>query len=94
MQNGDAYANLQEPAVPVAPAGGVSRQPAVAQPAVVVPFEEYRRLRALERLASPEELREADAAAAMEEYREWSAAGRPGAITHAEAKRLLLGESG
>ena len=83
MQNGDAYANLQEPAA------GYPRQPAV-----VVPIGEYLRLRALERLASPEELREADAAAAMEEYREWSAAGRPGAITHAEAKRLLLGESG
>jgi hypothetical protein len=88
MQNGDAYANLQEPAGPGVPAG-VSR-PAAA----VVPIEEYRRQRTLERLASPEELREAGVTAAMAEYREWSAAGRPGAVTHAEAKRLLLGESG
>jgi hypothetical protein len=60
--------------------------------AVVVPVAEYRRLRALERLASPRELEGAEAAAALEEYREWSAAGRPGAIPHAEARRLLLGD--
>ncbi len=34
-----------------------------------------------------------EAAAAMEEYREWLAAW-PGAMSHAAAKRLLLGESG
>jgi hypothetical protein len=32
--------------------------------------------------------------AALEEYREWSAAGRPGAISHEQARRLLLGEDG
>jgi hypothetical protein len=37
---------------------------------------------------------DADARAALEEYRAWSAAGRPGAIPHAEARRLLLGEPG
>jgi hypothetical protein len=60
--------------------------------AVVVPVAEYRRLRALERLASPQELDGAEAAAALEEYREWSAVGRPGAIPHVEARRLLLGD--
>jgi hypothetical protein len=34
------------------------------------------------------------ARAALREYRAWSAAGRPGAVTHAEARRLLLGEPG
>jgi hypothetical protein len=56
--------------------------------AVVVPVSEYRRLRALERLASPDELEGAEAAAALEEYREWCA-GRPGAVPHDRARRLL-----
>ncbi len=60
--------------------------------AVVVPVAEYRRLRALEQMASPQELEGAEAAAALEEYQEWSTAGRPGAIPHAQARRLLLGE--
>ncbi|HUY45481.1 MAG TPA: hypothetical protein VMV92_07115 [Streptosporangiaceae bacterium] len=47
-----------------------------------------------EQLASPQELEGAEAAAALEEYREWSAAGRPGAISHEQARRLLLGEEG
>ena len=62
--------------------------------AVVVPEAEYRRLRALEQLASPQEREDAETAAALEEYREWSAAGRPGAISHEQARRLLLGEDG
>lgn len=59
--------------------------------AVVVPVAEYRRLRALEQLASAQEREDAETAVALEEYREWSAAGRPGAISHEEARRLLLG---
>jgi hypothetical protein len=62
--------------------------------AVVVPVNEYRRLRALQLLASPQALEDAEAAAALEEYREWSTAGRPGAVSHADARRMLLGESG
>ena len=58
---------------------------------MVVPVAEYRRLRALEMLASPKELENAEGAAALEEYREWSGAGRPGAISRAEARRPLLG---
>jgi hypothetical protein len=34
------------------------------------------------------------ARAAAEAYRAWSAAGRPGAVSHAEARRLLLGDPG
>jgi hypothetical protein len=62
--------------------------------AVVVPVSEYRRLRTLERLASPDELEGAEAAAALEEYREWCAAARPGAVPHDQARRLLLGDDG
>jgi hypothetical protein len=57
----------------------------------VVPLAEYRRLRALARLASPDDLDGAEAAAAIEEYREWQAAGRPGVVAQDEARRLLLG---
>ena len=60
--------------------------------AVVLPLAEYRRLRALEQLASPHEREGAEDVAALEEYREWSAAGRPGAISHEQARRLLLGQ--
>lgn len=35
---------------------------------------------------------DAEADAALEEYREWSEAGRPGVISHEQARRLLLGE--
>jgi hypothetical protein len=62
--------------------------------AVVVPEAEYRRLRALDQMASPQEREDAETAAALEEYREWSAAGRPGAVSHEQARRLLLGEDG
>jgi hypothetical protein len=62
--------------------------------AVVVPLTEYRRLQALDQLASPHEREGAEAAATLEEYREWSAAGRPGAISHEQARRLLLRHDG
>jgi hypothetical protein len=60
--------------------------------AAIVPVAELRRLQALERLATPEELDAAAAAAASEEYQEWCAAGRPGAIPHDVARRILLGD--
>jgi hypothetical protein len=59
---------------------------------VVVPLDEYRRLQALARIATPEELDKAEDAAEAEHYKAWSAAGRPGAISQEEAKRLLLGD--
>jgi hypothetical protein len=43
------------------------------------------------RRASPDDLDGAEAAAASEEYREWLAAGRPGAVSHEQARGLLLG---
>ncbi|HEY8480933.1 MAG TPA: hypothetical protein VIL71_13990 [Spirillospora sp.] len=48
-------------------------------------------MRALERRASVEELEEAEAEAMLAEYREWEAAGRPGAVSHEKMKRSLLG---
>ncbi|HUZ52930.1 MAG TPA: hypothetical protein VMU94_10430 [Streptosporangiaceae bacterium] len=45
-------------------------------------------------MASPQEREDAETAVTLEEYREWSAAGRPGAISHEQARRLLLGDGG
>ena len=59
--------------------------------AVVVPMDEYRRLRALERRASAEDLEAAEADAVLQAHREWVAAGRPGAVSHEEAMAGLLG---
>ena len=61
--------------------------------AVVVPVDEYRKLRALERLASAEELDIAEADAVLQSHREWVTAGRPGAVSHEEAMAELLGGS-
>lgn len=61
------------------------------QAAVVVPVEEYQRLRALERRASAQELDAAEAEAAAESFEAWVAAGRPGAVSHEEAMTVLLG---
>lgn len=60
--------------------------------AVVVPMDEYRRLRALDRHASAEARDEADIQATLEAHREWVAAGRPGAISHEEAMAILLAQ--
>lgn len=60
--------------------------------AVVVPVDEYRRLRALERRATTADLDVAEADAIMQGYREWAAAGRPGAVSHEEAMAGLLGQ--
>jgi hypothetical protein len=58
---------------------------------VVLPVYEYRRLRALERRASAEDLDAAEAEAVLEGHREWVAAGRPGAMSHEEFMAELLG---
>lgn len=61
-------------------------------PAVVVPLEEYRRLRALECRAATADLEVAEADAILQGHRDWVAAGRPGAVSHDEAMaELLLG---
>lgn len=58
--------------------------------AVVVPLNEYRMLKALKDRATAAELDEAETDAAIAEYEEWVAAGRPGEMTHEEAMARLL----
>jgi hypothetical protein len=82
--------------------GSVSSEPALyhdppdviqldGERAVTLPLYEYRRLRALERRASPQDLDTAEADAVLEQHREWVAAGRPGAMPHEEFMAELLG---
>ncbi|TDC47293.1 hypothetical protein E1281_26505 [Actinomadura sp. KC345] len=61
--------------------------------AAVVPLDEFRRLKALEEAAPQEALEEAEATALYAKNREWEAEGRPGAMSHEEATRFLLGEA-
>ena len=56
-------------------------------------MDEYRRLRALERRASAEDLEAAEADAVLQAHREWVAAGRPGAVSHEEVMAELLGSN-
>lgn len=83
----------------------MSAQPAEPQPehgvirvgtseAVVVPIEDYLRLRAIERHASADEIEEAEIEAAVEAHERWVAAGRPGARSHDEVMGELLAPSG
>ena len=60
--------------------------------AVVVPLNEYRVLKALERRATAEDLDEAQIDAAIAEHEAWVAAGRPGELTHEEAMTRLLAD--
>jgi hypothetical protein len=59
--------------------------------AAVVPLAELRRLRAVERHASPEALEEAEIEATLAAHDEWVAAGCPGARSHEDVMAELLG---
>ena len=59
--------------------------------AAIVPLAELRRLRAVERYASPEALEEAEIEAAIAAHDQWVAAGCPGARSHEEVMAELLG---
>ncbi len=59
--------------------------------AAIVPLAELRRLRAVERHASPEALQEAEIEATLASHDEWVAAGCPGALSHEEVMAGLLG---
>jgi hypothetical protein len=83
--------------------GSVSSEPALdydqhdliqldGETAVLLPMYEYRRLSALERRASAEDLDAAEADAVLEQHRQWVAAGRPGAMSHDEFMAELLGD--
>lgn len=62
--------------------------------AVVVPMDDYLRLRAIERHASAGEIEEAEIEAAVQAHDRWVAAGRPGARSHDEVMNELLAPSG
>jgi hypothetical protein len=57
--------------------------------AAIVPLAELRRLRALERIASPDELAEAVGAARAEELDALEETGQTGAMSPEEARRIL-----
>ena len=59
--------------------------------AAIVPLPELRRLRAVERHASPEALEEAEIEATLAVHDEWVAAGCPGARPHEDVMAELLG---
>jgi hypothetical protein len=61
--------------------------------AAIVPLAELRRLRAVERHASPEALEEAEIEATLAVHDEWVAAGCPGALSHEEVMADLLGST-
>ena len=58
---------------------------------MVVPIDEYRLLRALERRAPAEDLDAAEADAVLQSHRGWVTAGCPGALSHEEVMAELLG---
>ena len=59
--------------------------------AAIVPLTELRRLRAIERHASPELIEGAEIEALLTAHDEWLAAGAPGARAHEDVARELLG---
>jgi hypothetical protein len=59
--------------------------------AAIVPLAELRRLRAVERHASPRALEDAEIEATLAAHDEWVAAGCPGAMSHEEVMAELLG---
>jgi hypothetical protein len=62
--------------------------------AAIVPLSELRRLRAIERHASPEAIEEAEIEASVARHRAWVAAGRPNAEPHERVRAELLAELG
>ena len=58
--------------------------------AAIVPLTELRQLQAVARRAPAELLEEAEIEATLAAHREWTAAGRPGAVSHEEAMAELL----
>ena len=65
-----------------------------ASEAVVIPMDDYLRLRAIERHASAGEIEEAETEAATQAHERWLAAGCPGSQSHADVMNELLAPSG
>lgn len=68
--------------------------PVVHGEAAIVPLDELRRLKAIERHAPAEvvaeaEAEEAEIASVMAEYRQWADGGRQGGMSQEEMDRLL-----
>jgi hypothetical protein len=62
--------------------------------AAIVPLDELRRLQAIRRHALPGPIEAAEleeAGELLRQHREWVAAGSPGAVSHEEFRRVLLG---
>jgi hypothetical protein len=59
------------------------------QAAVVVPLDDFMRLRALERLASAEELEDAEDTAALKDWKAREAAGQASYVPADEVRRRL-----
>ena len=59
--------------------------------AAIVPLPELQPLQAVRRHASAELLEEAEVEATLAAYRDWVAAGRPGAVSHEVAMAEFLG---
>jgi hypothetical protein len=62
--------------------------------AAIVPLADLRRLRAIERHASPEVIEDAEIEAVLTAHDKWVAAGSPGARSHQDVARELLGGAG
>jgi uncharacterized protein (DUF849 family) len=60
------------------------------QAAAIVPLGELRRLRAVERHASPDAREEAEIEVTLATHDDWVAAGCPGALSHDEVMAELL----
>jgi hypothetical protein len=66
--------------------------PVIRGDAAIVPLDDLRRLKAIERHASPEAIAEAEAeeaeiACVLAEYRQWAADGRPGEASQDDMER-------
>jgi hypothetical protein len=61
---------------------------------VVIPMDDYLRLRAIERHASAGEIEEAEIEAAIQAHERWIAAGCPEAQSHDDVMNELLAPSG
>lgn len=65
-----------------------------ASEAVVIPMDDYLRLRAIERHASADEIEKAEIEAAIQAHDRWIADGCPGARSHDDVMNELLAPSG
>jgi hypothetical protein len=80
-----------QPASSPDPAGSYEVIHLGGEAAAIVPLADLRRLRAVERHASPQALEDAEIEATLAAHDEWIAAGCPGVMSHEEVMAELLG---